>query len=102
MLGGPNFETPAELRMLKMCGIDAVGMSTVHEATTARHCGLRVLAFSLITNTCVMETTAEDEGNDDIVKLDDVVDEVNDAVKEAEPMLKKFVVRLLPALADSL
>jgi len=104
MLGGPNFETPAELRMLKMCGIDAVGMSTVHEATTARHCGLRVLAFSLITNTCVMEAKAEvEEGNEDLPqRLDELVNEVFDAAKEAEPMLKKFVVRLLPALADTL
>ena len=38
-----------------------------HEATTARHCGLRVLAFSLITNTCVMEAKAEkEEGNEDL------------------------------------
>ena len=75
-------------------------ISLRHEATTARHCGLRVLAFSLITNTCVMETKfeTEEEENEDL----DVVDEVNDAVKEAEPMLKKFVIRLLPALADSI
>ena len=38
----------------------------------------------------------------DLVKLDELVDEVFDAAKEAEPMLKKFVVRLLPALADAL
>ena len=37
-----------------------------------------------------------------LVKLDELVDEVFDAAKEAEPMLKKFVVRLLPALADAL
>merc|ERR1712156_147334 len=96
MLGGPNFETPAELRMLKLCGVDAVGMSTVHEATTAKHCGLRVLAFSLITNVCVMEAKIED--NDQDAKIDELVDEVFDAAKEAEPMLKSFVTQLLPSL----
>eukprot|EP00093_Oithona_nana_P001012 01012.XXX_3891_2810_1 [CDS] Oithona nana genome sequencing. len=58
MLGGPNFETPAELRMLHMCGVDAVGMSTVHEVVTAKHCGLRCLAFSLITNSCATVTSS--------------------------------------------
>lgn len=36
-LGGPNFETVAELKMLKMVGVDAVGMSTVHEASTLKY-----------------------------------------------------------------
>ncbi len=47
---GPSYETPAEIRFLKGVGADAVGMSTVPEAITARALGLRVLAFSLITN----------------------------------------------------
>ena len=47
---GPQFETPAEIRMARLLGADAVGMSTVPEALTAAHCGLPVLAFSLITN----------------------------------------------------
>ncbi|XP_015587700.1 purine nucleoside phosphorylase isoform X2 [Cephus cinctus] len=62
-LGGPNYETVAELRMLRMIGVDAVGMSTVHEVITARHCDLTVFAFSLITNQCIVDYEDLGEAN---------------------------------------
>jgi purine-nucleoside phosphorylase len=49
-LTGPQYETPAEVRMVEKLGADAVGMSTAIEAMTAVHCGMRVCGVSCITN----------------------------------------------------
>jgi purine-nucleoside phosphorylase len=49
-LPGPQYETPAEIRMLRTVGADLVGMSTVHETIAAREAGAQVLGVSLVTN----------------------------------------------------
>jgi purine-nucleoside phosphorylase len=58
-LAGPSFETPADLRFLRAAGVDAVGMSTVPEATVARHAGTRVLGISGISNKANLDGATE-------------------------------------------
>lgn len=87
MLGGPNFETRAEMRLLRAWGVDAVGMSTVPEVIVAVHGGMRVLGISTITNTLNPDTTAEANH-----------EEVLEVGREAGPRLTKLVKAILPKI----
>ena len=59
---GPSFEATAEIRMLKVIGVDCVSMSTIPEVITARHAGIKVVGFSLISNKCGLEYDEDLEG----------------------------------------
>ena len=67
-LAGPSFESPADVRFLRIIGADAVGMSTVPEVITARHSGLRVLGFSGITNTLIGEEGAPPPNHEEVLE----------------------------------
>ncbi len=86
-LSGPSFESPADLRFLRLIGTDAVGMSTVPEVIVARHGGMRVLGFSGISNKANLDgqtvTTHE---------------EVMEAGKVITPKLEKLIRGVLTQL----
>lgn len=58
-VSGPSYETTAELRLLRAVGVDAVGMSTAPEVTVARHCGVKVLGISGISNKANLDGETE-------------------------------------------
>jgi len=83
-VSGPSFETPAEIRAFHTLGADAVGMSTVHETTVARHMGLRVVAVSAITNYA--------EGmSDDPVSHEQTLRDAATAAAALGPLVTRFV-----------
>ncbi len=81
---GPHFETPSEINMLKILGADLVGMSTVPEVITAKHCGIDVLALSVVSNLCKPE-------HPDKVSAQEVVS----SVEKVSSKLGRLLYRLL-------
>jgi purine-nucleoside phosphorylase len=77
---GPNLETRAEYRYLRMIGADVVGMSTVPEVIVAVHCGLRVSAFSVVTDVCLPDALKPVN-----------VDEIIAVARGAEPKLRTLI-----------
>ena len=69
---GPQYETPAEIKMLSLLGADAVGMSTVPEVIVAAHSGMNVLGISCITNA----TGAEEISHQEVLEVVDNASEV--------------------------
>ncbi|KFD53654.1 hypothetical protein M514_05570 [Trichuris suis] len=71
MTFGPGYESPAEALMLRRLGGDAVGMSTVHEAITAIHCGMKVVGFSIIANIvcCDCDEDVEDVSHEEVLMV---------------------------------
>jgi purine-nucleoside phosphorylase len=90
-LSGPSFETPAEIRFLRLIGADAVGMSTVMEVTVARHGGIRVLGVSGISNVALTEPAAGHETSHE---------EVLAAGQQLVPRLMTLVRGVLARLGD--
>ncbi len=84
---GPSLETPAETRMLRLLGADAVGMSTVPEVIVARQAGMRVLVLAVIVNTNDPEQMAPIR-----------VDEVLAAAGRAAPGVQRLLAGVLPLL----
>ena len=82
---GPQYETPAEIRMLERLGADAVGMSTVPEVISAVHSGIEVLGISCITNAT---------GTDTKLSHTDVVSAAHDAEEKFKELILEVVRRI--------
>jgi purine-nucleoside phosphorylase len=83
-VAGPNLETAAEYRFLRMIGADVVGMSLVPETIVARHSGMRVLALTVVTDECFPDRLQPAD-----------VSKIIRTANEAEPVLSKLVVEFL-------
>jgi len=86
-LSGPNYETPAEIRMFRMLGATAVGMSTVPEVITARHQGMKVLGISCITNLAAGITN-------EVIHHDEVMETGRKVGDKFKALLRRIVARI--------
>ncbi len=84
---GPQLETKAEYRMLRLLGADAVGMSTVPEVIAAVHAGIRVLTVSIVSDLCIPETLKP-------VNIEEIIAVAN----KMEPLLTRLFVRVIERL----
>ena len=84
---GPTFETPAEYRMFRSWGADAVGMSTVPEVIVAVHCGIRVAGFSVITDLGGFDTAVQ-------VSHEEVQQAANDAQPRMTALIKELIRKI--------
>ena len=89
-LAGPSLETKAEYRFLAQIGADAVGMSTVPEVIAARHMGMKVLAFSVITNLGLEDTTGMQSAH-----------EVEQVAEQTAPRLQVLIENTIGAMSCS-
>ena len=87
---GPNLETRAEYRFLRLIGADVVGMSVVPEVITAVHCGMRVVGFSVVTDMCLPDALEPA-----------VVDEIIATANAAEPKLRALVAGIVVHIGNS-
>lgn len=88
-IGGPTYESPSDTRWCLAAGMDSVGMSTSHEVVVAHHVGMKVLAFSIVTDKIYTEYDVEDSSDhSEIVKI------ANLKAKEAEKLVSYFLKRL--------
>jgi purine-nucleoside phosphorylase len=86
-LSGPTYETPAEVRLYRLLGADAVGMSTVPEAIAARHMGMRVIGISCITNFAAGMT-------DEPINHDEVMETGQKVAEVFKELLRAVIVRI--------
>jgi purine-nucleoside phosphorylase len=86
-LAGPSYETPAEIRMLRTLGADAVGMSTVPEVIVAKHQGMRVLGISCVTNHAAGVS-------DQTVNHEEVIENSKKAERDFCELLARFIERV--------
>lgn len=88
-IGGPTYESPTDSRYCKNSGMDCVGMSTTHEAVVALYCGMKVLAFSIVTDVVSLEFD-----NEETTDHEEILKVAHAKAKQAEKLVEMFLHKI--------